>query len=249
MQSIALDTDRAAMQDHVHAIQLMASDKHRRIVVSMPEMATLDPDGNGPYDQFAMETIKEVQQRGVVKVAFDRAGSTTARPEDAPLFATGDPEKIKQTFWFYGYVTALKRCISLESQHFGGLLELICITGGPITRVEAREMPRIVADAIHDAELANVVIECEFKITQMSYYEFDLQYNITSEGQVGGVPSQRVAAAASSGGPLSGVALSTEARDDVDEELVVGQLVSRPASPSRKPEPEPEPEMPIGGSE
>ena len=28
MQSIALDTDRAAMQDHVHAIQLMASDKH-----------------------------------------------------------------------------------------------------------------------------------------------------------------------------------------------------------------------------
>ena len=112
-------------------------------------------------------------------------------------------------------------------------------------------MPRIVADAIHDAELANVVIECEFKITQMSYYEFELKYNSTSEGQVGGVPSQRTAAAASTGG----VALSTEARDDVDEELMVGHDstvatgVSRPASPSREPDPEPEPEMPIGGSE
>ena len=116
-------------------------------------------------------------------------------------------EKIRQTFWFYGYVTALKRCISLESQNFGGLLALICVTGGPITRVEARETPRIVADAIHDAELitelASVVIECEFKITQMSYYEFDLKYNsTTSEGQVGGVPSQRTAAAASSGGQV-----------------------------------------------
>ena len=72
------------------------------------------------------------------------------------LFASGDPEKIKLTMWFYGYCTAMKRCIALESQNFDGLLELICIHGGPITTVEAQEMPRILADAAHEVVDAGV---------------------------------------------------------------------------------------------
>ena len=51
--------------------------------------------------------------------------------------------------WVYGYCTAIKRGISMESQNFSGLLELICVAGGPITTVEAQEMPRILSDALH----------------------------------------------------------------------------------------------------
>jgi hypothetical protein len=58
--------------------------------------------------------------------------------QDAPLFESGDPEQIKQTKWFYGYTTAAKAQIKLESQNFAGLLEVICIEGGPITKLEAQ---------------------------------------------------------------------------------------------------------------
>ena len=84
-----------------------------------------------------------------MKVGFDRPGTTTARQEDVPLFESGHPENIRQTMWVYGYCTAIKRGISMESQNFSGLLELICVAGGPITTVEAQEMPRILSDALH----------------------------------------------------------------------------------------------------
>ena len=120
-------------------------------------MSTLDGAGGPPYDQDAMGKVRELQQLGVVKVGYDRPSSTTARAEDVELFASGDPEKIKLTMWFYGYATAMKRCIAIESQNFDGLLELICIHGGPITTVEAQEMPRILADAAHDASMAQPI--------------------------------------------------------------------------------------------
>ena len=155
---------------------MVASSSHKRIVVSCPEMTTLDPEGAPPYDQHAMDYVLGLQQQGYMRLGFDRAGSSTARSEDAPLFASGDPEKIKETMWFYGYATATKRCISLESQNFDGLLELVCIDGGPVTSIEAREMPRILAESVHDAELLEVEIQCEFKISQMAYCDFVREY-------------------------------------------------------------------------
>ena len=103
-----------------------------------------------------------------LSVQLDRRGT-----EVVPLFASGDPEMIRQTMWFYGYATsALKCCISMKSQNFSGLLELFCVAGGPITTVEAQEMPQILADALHDASLSEVEIRCEYKITTISYREF-----------------------------------------------------------------------------
>ena len=87
-----------------------------------------------------MEKVKDLQLQGIVKMAFDRAGTSTARAEDVPLFEAGDAMKIKETVWFYGYTTAVKRCISLELQNFRGTLELICVDGGPVTQVEAQEI-------------------------------------------------------------------------------------------------------------
>ena len=119
-----------------------------------------------------MATVQRLQQQGFVKIGFDRAGSSTAHEQDIPLFATGDPEKLKQTMWFYGYATATKRCILMEAQNFSGTIELICINGGQISQVEASEMPRILAEAIHDADLSEVEISCEFKISKMAYFDF-----------------------------------------------------------------------------
>ena len=143
----------------------------------------LDPEGAPPYDQHAMDYVLGLQQQGYMRLGFDRAGSSTARSEDAPLFASGDPEKIKETMWFYGYATATKRCISLESQNFDGLLELVCIDGGPVTSIEAREMPRILAESVHDAELLEVEIQCEFKISQMAYCDFVREYRIQASAR------------------------------------------------------------------
>eukprot|EP01045_Picozoa_sp_COSAG04_P018744 COSAG04_NODE_1758_length_5668_cov_2.648411_2_plen_1402_part_00 len=171
---LATDDDRTAVRDRAESLRAAiraSSDELRRIVVSCPELATMDPEGRGPYDQLAMEKVKHLQQQGIVKMAFDRAGTSTARAEDVPLFEAGDAMKIKETVWFYGYTTAVKRCISLELQNFRGTLELICVDGGPVTQVEAQEMPRIVAEALHDAEVSGIYTQCEVKILQMSFHD------------------------------------------------------------------------------
>ena len=221
---LATDGDRAAIAGRIAAIRAAvraSSDTHKRIVVSCPVMSTLDGAGGPPYDQDAMGKVRELQQLGVVKVGYDRPGSTTARAEDVELFASGDPEKIKLTMWFYGYATAMKRCIAIESQNFDGLLELICIHGGPITTVEAQEMPRILADAAHDASMGGAEIGCEFKISAMSYVEFVRRFD--DSGSAGG------------GSAADSVAMLSPARA-----LPAPQL-----QPEPEPEPEPQPERPL----
>eukprot|EP01043_Picozoa_sp_COSAG02_P054804 COSAG02_NODE_6264_length_3694_cov_140.769402_2_plen_841_part_00 len=176
----ASNADRLALSGHIAAIKKASANDHRRVVVSSPEMATLKPDGEGPYDQFAMDECRDLQNKGVLKIAFDRAGSTTAREEDEELFtslqAASDPtvyaQIVKKTYWFYGYATAVKRCILLELQGFKGRLELVCIKGGPVTQVEAQEMQFLVEDAKKDAELNQIVVECQIDITYTSYHDF-----------------------------------------------------------------------------
>ena len=108
-------------------------------------------------------------------MGFDRAGSSIAVPEDVPLFESGDATKIKQTRWFYGYKTSAKRVLSTESQGFAGQIEVICIEGGPITKVEADEMNSIVADAKKDATMSS--IRLRIKIVTVSYYDFLQDYD------------------------------------------------------------------------
>jgi hypothetical protein len=51
------------------------------VVMSCPEVGTIDPYGAAPYDQRVMDKVAELQQRGILKMGFDRAGSSTAVPE------------------------------------------------------------------------------------------------------------------------------------------------------------------------
>jgi hypothetical protein len=150
------------------------------IVMSCPEDGTLDryPDRHSKFDQPVMDKVVQLQQRGFLKIGFDRKGSSTAVEGDKPLFEKGDPESIRKTMWFNGYKSSAKAIVKVECQGFHGLLEVVCIEGGPITRIEADEMARILADAEADARMSGV--QCWTKLTRLSYFDFLARYEPTS---------------------------------------------------------------------
>jgi hypothetical protein len=125
-----------------------------------------------------MDKVVQLQQRGFLKIGFDRKGSSTAVEGDKPLFEKGDPESIRKTMWFNGYKSSAKAIVKVECQGFHGLLEVVCIEGGPITRIEADEMARILADAEADARMSGV--QCWTKLTRLSYFDFLARYEPTS---------------------------------------------------------------------
>ena len=84
-------------------------------MLSCPEFGTLDPYNEPPYDQPVMDKIEEMQKAGKVKFGFDRAGTSTKHPEDKDL-DWGDPEDIRHSAWMYGFKTAAKALIKIESQ-------------------------------------------------------------------------------------------------------------------------------------
>ena len=97
----------------------MAEAERVVIVMSCPEMGTLDPFGSPPFDHAVMTKVADMQRRGILKMGFDRAGSSTSVPEDVALFGrafaaerAGREEEAKEligmTKWFYGYRTSAK---------------------------------------------------------------------------------------------------------------------------------------------
>eukprot|EP01045_Picozoa_sp_COSAG04_P027076 COSAG04_NODE_3892_length_2444_cov_4.701493_2_plen_309_part_00 len=127
------------------------------IVLSCPEFGTLDPYNGPPYDQPVMDKIEEMQKAGKVKFGFDRAGTSTKHPDDKDL-DWRDPEEIRHSAWMYGFKTAAKALIKIESQNFSGVLVIVCINGGMITTVEGEEMGKVVNDAKSDAAKSNVKV-------------------------------------------------------------------------------------------
>eukprot|EP01045_Picozoa_sp_COSAG04_P008324 COSAG04_NODE_458_length_14025_cov_349.233735_2_plen_799_part_00 len=165
------------------------------LVMSCPEEGTIDPYGGPPYDQKVMDKVEELQQRRGIKFGFDRAGTTTGVKEDESLFAeaaelatAGQADaakaKIRETKWLYGYSTAAKALIKIESQGFGGVLEILCLEGGLITQVEAEEMQRIVNDAKKDAAKSHVKVRIQLRT--MSYFDFVQEFD--TEPQPGPQP-------------------------------------------------------------
>jgi hypothetical protein len=159
----------------------------KRVVMSCPEMGTISADGvSGPYNQQVMDKVSELQQIGYLKFGFDRQGTSTAREQDSSKFEEASALRkegkndeavalLKATDWWYGYQTSVKQAVKLESQSFDGELEIICIRGGPITALEAAEMPRIMAEAQSDCARSSVTVK--YTITEMSYYDFLLEFD------------------------------------------------------------------------
>jgi hypothetical protein len=77
---------------------------------------------------------------------------------------------LKLTDWWYGYQTSVKQAVKLESQNYHGVLEVICIQGGPITKLEAAEMERIMAQAKSDCAKSGITVQ--YTVHKKSYYEF-----------------------------------------------------------------------------
>eukprot|EP01044_Picomonas_judraskeda_P022663 COSAG03_NODE_5715_length_1189_cov_22.644037_1_plen_183_part_01 len=89
----------------VAAVRRRLCPKRKVIVMSCPEHGTLRRDGKGPYDQPVMDKVAELRRHEVLKMGFDRAGSSTAHPEDADV-DWSDPQSIKRSRWMYGFRTA-----------------------------------------------------------------------------------------------------------------------------------------------
>eukprot|EP01043_Picozoa_sp_COSAG02_P038193 COSAG02_NODE_2926_length_7728_cov_3.194521_9_plen_302_part_01 len=148
--------------------------RRKVVVMSCPEKGTLRAGGEAPYDQDVMEKVAELQRRGLLKMGFDRAGSSTRHPEDDGL-DWSDPKDIKRSRWMYGFRTAAKKVMALECQSFDGVVVVVCISGGPITRVEHELMGSIIEDARRDAALSH--IECRIERRDVSYAEFVREYD------------------------------------------------------------------------
>eukprot|EP01045_Picozoa_sp_COSAG04_P061738 COSAG04_NODE_31872_length_254_cov_0.941935_1_plen_77_part_10 len=69
-------------------------------------------------------------------MGFDRAGTSTTTEKDSGV-DWSDKDQVRMSEWMYGFRTAAKKALSMESQGFDGVIEVICIKGGPITQVEA----------------------------------------------------------------------------------------------------------------
>jgi ankyrin repeat protein len=151
------------------------------IVVSCPEQGSLNADGSAPYDQAVMTKLIELQDLGRVKIAFDRAGTSTASKDDEKKFRSAEilqqsgewdtaKELILGTKWFQAYTGGVKKFLSAEAQGFDGTQVIICIDGGTVTQVEQQEMSRILAEATADAKKSGVVLRT--RMQTMSYCEF-----------------------------------------------------------------------------
>eukprot|EP01043_Picozoa_sp_COSAG02_P059284 COSAG02_NODE_7528_length_2972_cov_3.618169_1_plen_383_part_00 len=192
LASLLLDEDLALrpatwnkVLQHPFLAAEMGTTPRKRIVMSCPEMGTINANNSGPYDQNVMEKVSHLQQIGFVKFGFDRAGTSTAREKDGALFdkafalldegKRGEAiELLKSTDWWYGYQTSVKQAVKLECQGFDGILDVTCIQGGFITQLEAAEMERIMVEA--KADCAKSHIDVQYEITEVSYYEFLMDY-------------------------------------------------------------------------
>lgn len=226
----------------IGAMRRWCCPRRKVVVMSCPEKSTLKPDGSGPYDQHVMDKVGQLQQRGRLKMGFDRAGTSTQHPEDHDV-DWSVPEQIARSRWMYGFKTAAKKVLAVESQHFDGIVLCVCIKGGPITDVEHMEMSSIIADAKKDAEKSGVT--CRIERKDMSYAAFLHEYD---EGWgwrllccccprcIRGFVNCESRCCA----PSSGVApAASESPAALSEELLSGgsdpsAVLSRPASPEQE---------------
>ena len=170
------------------------------IVASCPEQGSLRADGGAPYDQAVMTRLVSLQQTSAaafaadpnaavcrIRIAFDRAGTSTASKQDAATFhsaeilkTAGGPVEvwkklIKDTKWFQTYTGGVKKSLMMAAQTDPDAnMIVLCIDGGMITSVEQDEMSTILAEAKSDATKNGVMLRTSMRT--MSYCDFLREY-------------------------------------------------------------------------
>jgi tetratricopeptide (TPR) repeat protein/predicted Ser/Thr protein kinase len=167
------------------------------LMVSSPETG---PDGSGSFTFPVMEKILQLSKTAKnMVVAYDWEGSSNAFSDDQAKFdmifkdassislfkkwcsaADGAKDEVlkeiaplvKDTRWFASYCGAVKSTIKVYCQKEEEVL-LVCIEGGPITRVEAAEMPRLRKEAIVDLEKLGILTPSIAIRNVRSFQEFE----------------------------------------------------------------------------
>eukprot|EP00928_Gymnodinium_smaydae_P018093 TRINITY_DN16881_c0_g8_i1.p1 TRINITY_DN16881_c0_g8~~TRINITY_DN16881_c0_g8_i1.p1 ORF type:complete len:451 (+),score=37.07 TRINITY_DN16881_c0_g8_i1:47-1399(+) len=143
--SIALENIRYVLNDEL-------SPEVRFIVASTPECGSRS--GEPPFDLPVMRHVENLvrwdcQER--LRHSFDFAGSTSADKRDCSV-DWSSPESIKGSFWFKGYTESQKRSLITLAQDADTRSVLLSIRGGPVSQLEAQELPNIVKHATTDAK-------------------------------------------------------------------------------------------------
>lgn len=82
----------------------------------------------------------------------------------------GWQQPIKDTKWFQTYSGAVKKSLCVLAQQVDGVIEVMCIDGGPITQVERATMPTLLYEAEQDSQKSGVVLQTNMRC--MSYRDF-----------------------------------------------------------------------------
>ena len=143
-----------------------------------------------------MLKMTELSDKGLVTIAFDRAGTSNTDPRDAGV-NWKDPVQVALSQWFVKYIAASKQAVrplrtvslrfasgsrsrsaisppaprsQIKTECQRGAVRVICVEGGAVTKLEAREMSRIIEDAKSDATKSG--IRCRVSDERMSFFEF-----------------------------------------------------------------------------
>jgi hypothetical protein len=179
-----------------------------------------------------MTKLIELQDLGRVKIAFDRAGTSTASKDDEKKFRSAEilqqsgewdtaKELILGTKWFQAYTGGVKKFLSAEAQGFDDTQVIICIDGGTVTQVEQQEMSRILAEATADAKKSGVVLRT--RMQTMSYCEFLRRF-----AQPAAAPAEQRKQAAPAQPVLADLCALQVSRGQADEALMPGTRLRVP---------------------
>ena len=113
-------------------------------------------------------------------MGYDWAGSSTAKPNDLPEARRarglppidwGDAESVKTSEWWTGYKDGIKGKVMVCAQIAGTKrVVLIAIEGGPISKLEARELPALKQQVQFDLE--RKAIDVELSSADMTFDAF-----------------------------------------------------------------------------
>ena len=110
-------------------------------------------------------------------MGYDWAGSSNASAADRDI-DWSDPASVRKSEWWLSYKTKIKGQIIICAQMAGvKRIVMIAIEGGPISDLEARELPSLKQQA--QADLETKGISTEVNIQDMSYETFVRDYSST----------------------------------------------------------------------
>ena len=175
---------------------------HVTIICSAPEFSGplmgKYPDGSQDEVMVALFSLCDMNHKHV-KFGYDWAGSATAEPADINeervvpdcclslgcacgalkssvkikgAVQWGDPKSVAGSLWFPKYITKVQSNIMAAAQLGLRFIEMIAIRGGPVTQLEHRTMPFIIAGAIKDLRAKGVSISLlgDAEITEIKVF-------------------------------------------------------------------------------